>query len=163
MGSRLYRWTVAPIVGMFRKVFMQGLTPELMALSLAFGVSGGLFPVPGVTTVICGLFVYLFSLNMAACQLMNMLVTPLDLMMILPFIRMGEWVFFINDPLPFSADKLAEMLRTEFFASVYALAGSFVRGIVAWALFTLVATPILYYILLPILRVTLPKIVRMWS
>ena len=109
-GGWLYSKVVEPLVGMVRSVFTQGLTPELMSLSLAFGmirilhglatplpchspcvscaclvcvcvcvcvgesgVTGGLFPVPGVTTIVCGLFVYLFGLNLAACQLMNVL------------------------------------------------------------------------------------------
>ena len=42
-------------------------------------------------------------------------------MMILPFIRMGEWIFFVSEPLPFSADKLATMLSSDFFGSVSAL------------------------------------------
>lgn len=162
-GGWLYSKVVEPLVGMVRSVFTQGLTPELMSLSLAFGVTGGLFPVPGVTTIVCGLFVYLFGLNLAACQLMNVLLTPLDLMMILPFIRMGEWIFFVSEPLPFSADKLATMLSSDFFGSVSALGGSFLRGIVAWGLFTMFLTPILYYVLLPIQRVLVPKLAQMWA
>jgi hypothetical protein len=42
-------------------------------------------------------------------------------MMILPFIRMGEFIFFVSEPLPFSADKLASMLSSDFFGSVSAL------------------------------------------
>jgi hypothetical protein len=97
-SSWLYSKVVEPVVSMVRNVFTQGLTPELMSLSLAFGmplprvragllaatarltrfallagITGGLFPIPGVTTIICGVFVYLFGLNLAACQLMNVL------------------------------------------------------------------------------------------
>jgi hypothetical protein len=116
----LYSKVVEPLVGMVRSVFTQGLTPELMSLSLAFGmrrifhelatalpcalivcvclvcavcaladawqpgVTGGLFPVPGVTTIVCGLFVYLFGLNLAACQLMNVLLVRSALVVVEP-------------------------------------------------------------------------------
>jgi len=50
--------------------------------------------------------------------------TPLELMMVLPFIRMGEWIFLVHEPLPFSAEKLASMLASDFFASIFALGES---------------------------------------
>ncbi len=37
-GGWLYSKVVEPLVGMVRSVFTQGLTPELMSLSLAFGM-----------------------------------------------------------------------------------------------------------------------------
>jgi hypothetical protein len=37
------------------------------------------------------------------------------------------------------------------------------RGVVAWALFTVVVTPLLYYVLLPLQRVLVPKLAQMWG
>ena len=46
---------------------------------MAFGVSGGIFPVPGVTTVPVMAAIFLFHLNPVAAMLTNYLVTPLNI------------------------------------------------------------------------------------
>ena len=35
------------------QVLSAGVTPKAMALSVAFGITGGLFPVPGLTVMVC--------------------------------------------------------------------------------------------------------------
>jgi hypothetical protein len=46
---------------------------------MAFGVSGGIFPIPGVTTVPVMAAIFLFRLNPVAAMLTNYLVTPLNI------------------------------------------------------------------------------------
>jgi uncharacterized protein (DUF2062 family) len=162
-GAWLWAKLVQPIVNKCRDVFTQGLTPELMALSFAFGFTGGLFPIPGVTTLVCLAFIYVYKLNLAACQLINFLITPLELAMIIPFIKMGDLLFMVKEPLPFSADKLSEMLTNDFLGSLVLLSGSFSRAIVAWLLFTIATTYILYRILVPLLRILIPRLEKCWS
>ena len=53
---------------------------------MAFGVSGGIFPVPGVTTVPVMAAIFLFRLNPVAAMLTNYLVTPLNIASIPIFI-----------------------------------------------------------------------------
>ena len=68
----------------------QGLTPERLALSLAVGLVLGLFPVVGVTTLLCVAAGFVFRLNHLALQLANHLAYPLQLPLVLAFVRLGE-------------------------------------------------------------------------
>jgi hypothetical protein len=54
-------------------------SPSSIALAMAFGVSGGIFPIPGVTTVPVMAAIFLFRLNPVAAMLTNYLVTPLNI------------------------------------------------------------------------------------
>ena len=62
-----HRRVVAPIVALLT----QGITPEKIALSLAFGIVLGIFPVLGSTTVLCAAAALVFGLNLPAIQLVN--------------------------------------------------------------------------------------------
>jgi uncharacterized protein (DUF2062 family) len=80
------RRIVDPILALLR----QGITPEKLALSLAFGVAIGVFPVLGVSTPLLTVLALWLRLNLPSIQLVNYLVSPLQLLLIFPFLRLGE-------------------------------------------------------------------------
>ena len=65
-----HRRVVAPIVALLT----QGITPGKIALSLAFGITLGVFPVLGTTTLLCVAAALMFGLNLPAIQLVNWLI-----------------------------------------------------------------------------------------
>jgi uncharacterized protein (DUF2062 family) len=148
-------WMQRHIVAPFKKkivtpmvnILKSGATPEGIALSLAFGLTGGVFPVPATTTVICVAFVFLFRLNLAAVQITNLLMTPVNLATFITFIRWGEWIFGV-DPMPLSL----EPFKTKPLEALAQFWVSLCYGVVAWAIFTPPATAIAYVILKPVLR-----------
>ena len=79
----------------------QGSTPRNLALSLALGMVVGLFPVLGLSTLLCTILALVFRLNLPAMQAANYGVYPLQLMLMLPFARLGEKVFHAR-AIPFS-------------------------------------------------------------
>ena len=115
---------------------------------------GGLFPIPGTTMLVCSVFIWAFKLNLAATQLANILVTPLDLLFAIPFVRLGELIFFVQSPI--AASELMDGLSTNFFGTLVGFAGSLLQGVVAWALVSALLTPLLYFILLPIVTQLTP-------
>lgn len=80
------RRVVAPLLRLLR----QGVTPEKLALSVALGTVVAIIPVLGVSTVLCALLAFWLRLNMPAIQLVNYLLTPVQLLLIIPFLRVGE-------------------------------------------------------------------------
>jgi uncharacterized protein (DUF2062 family) len=83
------RRVVAPIVAQLR----QGTTPKLIAITLAAGVVFGLFPIFGMTTFMCGIVGVAFRLNQPLIQTVNYLLSPVHVLMLLPFYRAGETLF----------------------------------------------------------------------
>jgi len=80
------RRAVAPLLQLLR----QGVTPERLALSVALGAIVAVIPVLGVSTVICAALALWLRLNMPAIQLVNYVLTPAQLLLIIPFLRFGE-------------------------------------------------------------------------
>lgn len=71
----------------------QGISPSRLALTLAIGFAIGCVPVVGVPTVLCAGLALAFRLNLPAIQAANYAAMPLQLMLIVPFVRLGGWLF----------------------------------------------------------------------
>jgi uncharacterized protein (DUF2062 family) len=71
----------------------QGITPGRLGLTLALGFAIGCIPVIGVPTVLCAAIALLLRLNQPAIQAANYAAMPLQLILIVPFMRLGKWTF----------------------------------------------------------------------
>ncbi len=111
----------------------QGITPTKLALSISLGLVFGLFPIVGVTTLLCLAISFVFKLNLAAIQLVNYLVYPLQLILLIPLIKLGS-VFANVNPIPYSITELLEIANEDFFRAFEMLWFAHLLGIVAWAI-----------------------------
>jgi len=146
MGGFFYRRLVRPIVDLLT----QGITPEKIALSIAFGLVSGVFPALGWTTLLCLLVAVWLKLNVPAMQLVNYLAYPLQLALLVPFIRAGE-VLFRAPKLVISPPQILAMVRADVWHAITALWVATIHAIVAWTLIAPVAVYLIYKILLTIL------------
>jgi hypothetical protein len=142
-----HRRVVAPIAALLT----QGITPEKIALSLAFGIVLGVFPVLGSTTVLCAAAALIFGLNLPAIQLVNYLIYPLQLFLLIPFIRMGEKLFRAA-PLQLSLAQIINMVRADLPHAVSTLWLAEVHAMSAWLLIGLPAILLIYFLLSRALR-----------
>ena len=137
-----YRRIVAPIVALLT----QGITPEKIALSLAFGIVLGIFPVLGSTTVLCAVAALIFQLNLPAIQFVNYLIYPVQLFLLVPFIRMGEKLFRVA-PVQLSLAQILTMVHADLRHAVATLWLAEVHAMSAWLLIGLPATFLIYFLL----------------
>ena len=72
---------------------LQGISPRRLALTLALGFAIGCIPVVGVPTLLCAALALALNLNLPAIQAANYLAMPLQVLLILPFMRLGGWMF----------------------------------------------------------------------
>jgi uncharacterized protein (DUF2062 family) len=75
-----------------RSIITYSLSPHGFALSFTVGLACGLFPVIGLTTILSALAALIFRCNMWVVQAVNWLAASLQIIMIIPFIRMGELI-----------------------------------------------------------------------
>jgi len=142
-----HRRVVAPILALLT----QGITPQKIALSLAFGIVLGIFPVLGSTTVLCAAAALVFGLNPPAIQLVNCLIYPMQLFLLVPFIRMGERLFHAA-PLQLSLAQILTMVRADLPHAVSTLWRAEVHAIFGWLLTGPPAIFLLYILLFRVLR-----------
>jgi len=81
------KWT-----GSVFQLSLEGVTTETMALSIGLAVVLGIFPVYGCPTLLCAAAAMLLRLNLPAMQLVNLLTSPLQLGLFIPFHRLGAWL-----------------------------------------------------------------------
>jgi len=70
----------------------QGVAPERLALSVAVGIVVGNVPILGLSTVLCVAIALLFELNLVAIQIAQAAMAPTQLLLLIPFVRLGDWL-----------------------------------------------------------------------
>jgi uncharacterized protein (DUF2062 family) len=141
------RRIVVPILDLLR----QGITPEKIALSIALGITLGVTPVLGSTSLLCFLAAALLGLNLPAIQLVNYFVYPLQFVLLIPFIRMGEWLF-AERPMRISVARIVSLIRADFWSAIATLWTATMHALVAWLLLGSLGSLVLYLVLSRALR-----------
>lgn len=145
---RWRRWLVDPLLAQLR----QGVTPQALALTLAIGGTLGIMPILGISTLLCGALAVWLKLNQPAIQLVNYLAYPVQLSLMFPYYRAGEWLYGA-EPVPLvSIPELVARFQADvgrFFLD-YGAVGLY--GLTVWALTAPVVGLALYAIALPLLR-----------
>ena len=147
MRDFLQNRLISPLIALLR----QGVTPDKLALSLALGVTIGLIPVLGVSTALCALAALVLRLNMPAIQLVNYLLTPLQLILIIPFLRFGE-LLARAQPYPVTLESGLALLSNGVVHAVTVLATAIVHATLGWLALAPFAALALYHILFAALR-----------
>lgn len=144
------------ILSPVRRLFVQGMTPRKIALTLALGVVLGVFPVMGATSLLCAAAAIILGLNLPAIQAVNYFMYPVQLLLILPFIRLGEALFRANQNTLTLAQMIA--LTTHGFVPAMRVLGVLAaQAIAAWVLLAPLAIGILYAVSLFIVERIIPK------
>lgn len=141
------RRVVPPVLELLK----QGTTPEKISLSIAFGLTVGIFPALGWTTLLCFVAALLFRLNLPAVQLVNYFIYPLQLILLIPFIRAGE-ILFHSAQMALSASQMLALIKSHPMDAIKLLWVSTLHAVAAWALVAPLAIYVLYRLLCPALR-----------
>ena len=141
------RWVVKPVSAQLA----QGTTPAKIAQAIAFGVTTGVFPLLGTTTVLALGVGMLLKLNQPVLQVFRELTYPLQLASILFFMRAGESLFGAAH-VPLSIPMMME----RFFASPGQFLAEFgmigLYGVVVWLLLAPLLIGVVYFISRPLVE-----------
>jgi uncharacterized protein (DUF2062 family) len=151
----IYRRGVLPILALLR----MGATPRTLAWSIAVGLLIGINPVIGSTTVFCLAVTFPLRLNVVATQIANHAMFPLELALVIPFIRLGSRVFK-TAAMPLSPHLFFQDARTEPLSLARQLWLWEWHALVVWAAIAVIAAPLIALALTPLLRGLLARIQR---
>ena len=141
------RRVLHPIVNLLR----QGITPEKIALSIALGIALGVTPVLGSTSILCLLSAVVFRLNLPVIQLVNYFAYPLQFALLIPFIRIGEWLFAV-EPIKISLAQILNLIRADVWSAISILWTTTMHALVAWLALGSLGALLIYMLLAPALR-----------
>ncbi len=141
------RRLVAPL----RAQLTRGVTPDQLALTFAVGTACSLLPFLGFTTLLNLVVGFRLRLNQPILQTVNYLLSPVQLALILVYVRAGEWIWRA-DPVPLSLPTLVSAFRADPWAFLERFGLTGVHAATAWLLSVPVIIAALYYPLRPALR-----------
>ena len=155
MASLLQRWVVLPVKGLLK----MGASPEKLAWSLAVGIVVGVNPLLGSTTLVALGLAGLFRLNVVASQVGNHAMYPFEIALFPVFIKLGS-MLFVTEKLPLEGKKLWDAARAHPWDTTRILWRWEWHGLVVWAMFAVVALPVIAFGLRPVLEAMQRRIRR---
>ncbi len=158
MSTSVKGWMVRRLVEPTLGFLRQGVTPDKLALSLAFGIGIGIFPVLGVSTIACTAVALALRLNLPAIQLFNYLAGPLQLVLIIPFVRVGEHVMG-SPPQPLTIAAGVQILGDGVLHAIVVLWDAIVHAAIGWILLGPLFIYATYRLTRPVLERAAKKIV----
>ncbi len=147
VGDWLSRKVRDPLVRELR----QGSSPEGLASSVAVGTAIGILPFLGLTTMACAAAGFLLRLNHAGLQIANLLTYPLQVALLVPFVRLGERLSG-SAPMPLAPTEIVSRFSESpsAFLAEFGMAG--VHGLIGWAVIVPASCWLLRRSLLPLFR-----------
>lgn len=139
MLAFLQRRLFAPIA----TLLSQGIGPRQLALSLAIGLVVGVFPVLGTTMVLCTIAALALRLNLVAIHAVHFAATPLQLALIIPFVRVGERLVGA-DPQPLTIAQGMALIQHGIGHAIVALWSAIVHAVIGWLALAPLALLVLY-------------------
>ena len=138
-----------PILAQLR----QGLTPHEVALTLALGTVCGIFPFLGFTTGLCFVTALALRLNQPIIQIVNQLLWPVQLAMIVVYLKAGSWLYGAA-PMPFNPEEVRKIFAEDpnpwtAFWSRFGLMG--LHALTAWLISVPLIVAVIYFSARPIL------------
>ena len=151
---RVYKW-----LDPFVKLLKQGISPEKLALTIALGMILGVTPVLGSTTLLCAAAALALRLNLPAIQLVNGITYPMQFILLIPYYRLGAWMFGA-DASSISLKGVLELIKIGMLHAIRTLWVVTMHALAAWLVSGAVAVCLLYVALVPFLRLLWRRVAR---
>jgi uncharacterized protein (DUF2062 family) len=139
------RGILEPLFALLR----QGVAPDRLALCVAIGVVVGNIPILGVSTLLCAAIALAFRLNLPAIQIVQAAMAPTQVLLIIPFVRLGEWILRAPHQ-PVSIKEGLALLAQGAGYAVVAMWDAILHAGLAWILVAPMAVFVFYKLLAPV-------------
>jgi hypothetical protein len=127
----------------------QGVSPDRLALCVAIGVVVGNIPILGISSILCTVIALAFRLNLPAIQIVQAAMAPTQLLLIIPFVRLGEWILRVPGR-PLSLKEGLDLLAQGAGHAIVALRDAILHAGFAWILVAPIAVFSFYKLLTPL-------------
>lgn len=141
------RWVTKSVIAQLT----QGTSSSKIALAIAFGVTTGVFPLLGTTSIVSLVIGLPLKLNQPVLQVFRELVYPIHLATLLVFMRAGESLFGAEH-VPLSIPMLMERFYADpgRFMADFGMIG--VYAVVVWLLIAPLLLATVYFISRPVIE-----------
>ena len=149
--GKLRAWLKQKVGDPLLALLTRGLSPQDLSLAVVVSLGLGINPIIGSTSLLCLVAGRLFRLNHLVMQTVNHLAYPLQFLLLVPFVRLGETVVGA-EALPLSPSLLIEEFQRSFWGFVAKFGMAYVHGLLGWVLVVPVTCFGLYFLLTRLFR-----------
>ena len=126
----------------FHDQLKQGISPRDLALAFALGSTLGMMPLIWGTSFLCIIIASWLRVNQVVMQLANYLMYPLQIILFIPYLILGEKLFATNF-LPESHLQLLDQIKQTPYLFFSHFWQSNLQGVIAW----LVISPLVFILI----------------
>ena len=137
-------WARRRFVFPLNKAIRAGISIERLAVSLALGITIGLIPLYGFTTLIVGCIALSLRLNFVAMQVAHYVVHPIQIALLIPFLKLGDAILKSSE-ITFSVKQYIQLFRTDFWGAIHQLWLVNLSAILIWMVIAVPLFILLYY------------------
>ncbi|XP_042493626.1 uncharacterized protein LOC122073157 [Macadamia integrifolia] len=151
----LISWFNRKVVDPVRQILQRGAEPNQLAFSTALGFTLGVFPICGVTFFLCGMAIALLGsrCHPPSVMLANFLATPVELSLLIPFLRFGEFISG-GSHFPLTPDAFKKVLTGQ---ASWEVLLSIAHALLGWLIAAPFILAALYLVLLPCFKFLVSK------
>ena len=117
MKAIVFGWARRKFVFPLVKIIKEGISTERLSIALALGITIGLMPLYGLTTILVSFVALSLRLNFIAMQIAHYIVTPFQLALIVPFFKAGTTMIKTSEA-GFSLQQYLYLLKSDFWHAI---------------------------------------------
>ncbi len=139
------------------KLLKNGISIERLSVSLALGITVGLIPLYGITTLLVGAVAISLRLNFIAMQIAHYIVHPVQIALLIPFLKAGDSLVKGTE-VSFSVHQYFALFKSDFWGTLKEFWLINLSAVGIWFILSIPLFIALYYFLIRIIRTYLPRL-----
>ena len=144
-------WWQRRLLDPFLALLKAGLSPASLALTVGLGMVIGAAPTFGLTTILCTIVALRLRLNLAAMQLVCHLMSPVQLLLLLPLLRYGAVLLGHGEEVAtLTLRQIEHMFRQEPGQLLSLIWRAELGAVLLWAIISVPLVAGLYFVLKPV-------------
>lgn len=138
-------WNIIAFKSKVVALFKQGLTPKELLQSILVAALFSIVPILGFTTILLTVLSVKRKLNLPIMIAISYLTWPLQILLIIPFINIGEYVFSVPQS-HHSVEEIMSSFQDSFFGTLLQLSFELLCGFGGWLLTAVPFFTVLYLV-----------------
>lgn len=155
----MWLWIKRRVLVPIRTALKNGISQRRLAVSLSLGITIGLIPFYGLTTLLVGVIAWALRLDMVIMQAVHYIVHPIQLALLIPFFKAGNF-FIAKDTVDFSVREYISYFRSDFWLALSDFWKLNLSAILIWGIIAIPLSYLLYQAFIYSLRRFAPALVR---
>jgi uncharacterized protein (DUF2062 family) len=146
MKYKIKGWAERKFLSPIKAAIKAGISIERLSVSLALGITVGLIPLYGTTTLIVTLIAFSLRLNFVAMQVAHYIVHPLQIALLVPFFKLGGSIIK-SGGISITVHQYIQLFKTDFWGALKELWLVNLSAVGVWLILSIPLFVGLYYLL----------------